>query len=76
MSTWEDVEGKPPRPGRGLLWRFLLAGLVIFVCAAGTTATAGAARNREARSGRAMAQRAGGSGEISSREPRRSRIRL
>ena len=31
---------------------------------------------RDARSGKAMAQRAGGSGEISSREPCRSRIRL
>ena len=40
MATWEDVEGKPPRPGRGVIWRFLAAGLVIFLCAAGATATA------------------------------------
>jgi predicted lipid-binding transport protein (Tim44 family) len=37
---------------------------------------AGAARNREARSGNAIDQRAGGSGEISRRCPLRSRTRL
>ena len=42
----------------------------------GATATAGAARSREARSGKAMRQWAGGSSETSSRWPRRSRIRL
>src|SRR3569833_1353313 len=40
MATYEDIEGKPPRPGRGVLGRFLLAGLLIFLCAAATTATA------------------------------------
>ena len=40
MATYEDVDGKPPRPGRAVIWRFLLAGVLIFLCAAGTTATA------------------------------------
>jgi LCP family protein required for cell wall assembly len=31
---------KPPRPGRGLLWRYALAGFLIVMCAAGATATA------------------------------------
>jgi LCP family protein required for cell wall assembly len=33
-------EQKPPRPGRGLIWRYLLAGCLIALCAAGATATA------------------------------------
>ena len=40
MATYEEVEARPPRPGRGVIWRFLLAGLLIFLCAAGATATA------------------------------------
>jgi LCP family protein required for cell wall assembly len=31
---------KPPRPGRGLIWRYLLAGALIVACSAGATATA------------------------------------
>ncbi len=40
MATIDDVQGRPPRPGRGVIWRFLAAGLLIFLCAAGATATA------------------------------------
>ncbi|UGS35080.1 LCP family protein [Capillimicrobium parvum] len=39
MSTWEDSE-RPPRPGRRLVLRILLAGVVIVLAAAGATATA------------------------------------
>ncbi|MBX5441860.1 MAG: LCP family protein [Solirubrobacteraceae bacterium] len=38
MSVVEDE--KVPRPGRGVIWRFLVAGLIMFLCAAGATATA------------------------------------
>jgi LCP family protein required for cell wall assembly len=31
---------KPPRPGRGLIWRYLTAGFLIMLCVAGATATA------------------------------------
>lgn len=40
MSTFEEAEDRPPRPGRGVVWRFLLAGLVIVLASAGGTATA------------------------------------
>lgn len=40
MATFDDFDAKPPRPGRGVIWRFLAAGLLIFLCAAGATATA------------------------------------
>jgi polyisoprenyl-teichoic acid--peptidoglycan teichoic acid transferase len=40
MATLDDFDAKPPRPGRGMIGRFLLAGLVICLCAAGATATA------------------------------------
>lgn len=39
MSAYEQGE-KPPHPGRGVIWRFLAAGMIIFLCAAGATATA------------------------------------
>ncbi|HWV84704.1 MAG TPA: LCP family protein [Capillimicrobium sp.] len=39
MSAYDDGQ-KVPRPGRGVVWRFLLAGLIMFLCAAGATATA------------------------------------
>jgi LCP family protein required for cell wall assembly len=40
MATYEDFDAEPPRPGRGVIWRFLVAGLLIFLCAAAATATA------------------------------------
>ena len=40
MSTFDEVEGHPPRPGRSVVWRFLLAGLIIVAASAGGTATA------------------------------------
>jgi LCP family protein required for cell wall assembly len=39
LTTWEDVE-KPPRPGRSIILRTLLAGVIIVLAAAGATATA------------------------------------
>src|ERR671932_513633 len=36
-----DDDRKPPRPGRGLLWRATIGALLIFACSAATVASAG-----------------------------------
>jgi LCP family protein required for cell wall assembly len=38
MSTWEEAEG-PQRPGRGMLWRFVLAAVIIVLASAAGTAS-------------------------------------
>jgi polyisoprenyl-teichoic acid--peptidoglycan teichoic acid transferase len=40
VSVYDELD-KPPRPGRDVVWRFLAAGVLIVLCAAGATATAG-----------------------------------
>jgi LCP family protein required for cell wall assembly len=47
LSTWEEVE-KPPKVGRGIIWRALLAGVIVILAAAGATATAALLQVKEA----------------------------